>query len=332
MTSSTTRVLLAAIGVLFHSPMFPAERILAPSANVSEAQARVSKPQIRWVREVFKTAEGSLGRRLLRRIAGKSTEQMFLRPYGVAFTNEGTLITDPSAQQVVLWSPSGKVSKSPPGLFESPIGVAECTGAILVTDSRKGAVAVLDPQLELRQWLLTDLERPTGVACSGDRILIAETGAHRIVVLDGQGHRSTIGRRGNGPAEFNFPSALAVSGSDLWVADTLNFRIQRLDLETGTYKSDFGQIGDLPGQTPRIKGLAIDAAGHMWISDGVLDSVTLFSQSGDFLLDLAQEVPDHSDFSFPAGIAANDDGDVVVVDSLNRRLQVYSIVVNNQLK
>ncbi|MBI4493418.1 MAG: alkyl hydroperoxide reductase [Chloroflexi bacterium] len=73
------------------------------------------------------------------------------------------------------------------------------------------------------------------------RLFIADTGHHRLVVagLDGQVERAIgSGQPGlqDGPAEaarFNHPQGLALQGHGLFVADTDNHALRRVDLATG---------------------------------------------------------------------------------------------------
>jgi sugar lactone lactonase YvrE len=136
----------------------------------------------------------------------------------------------------------------------------------------------------------------------------------------------TIGERGSQPGEFNFPTTIALGVGSLWVGDTLNFRIQRLDAVHGEPLREFGQLGDAPGEMPRIKGITIDASGFLWISDAHLNQVSLYDPDGTFLMYLGETSETDDGFSFPAGIASHPDGRIAVVDSLNRRIQVYRLV------
>jgi sugar lactone lactonase YvrE len=119
---------------------------------------------------------------------------------------------------------------------------------------------------------------------------------------------------------------MALGGDALWVGDTLNFRLQRFDPVTGKFLSQFGRLGDAPGELPRLKGLAVDSKGRLWISDGYLDQVALFQTDGTFLMSFGGKGSSRGEFSFPAGIAAHEDGRMAVVDSLNRRVKIFAPV------
>ncbi|MBW3567561.1 MAG: redoxin domain-containing protein [Proteobacteria bacterium] len=80
------------------------------------------------------------------------------------------------------------------------------------------------------------------------RLFIADSNHHRIVVTDYDGNVETIignGKPGLGDGDFNAaqfhqPQGLALDGNTLYVADTLNSAIRRVDLETKTVESVAG--------------------------------------------------------------------------------------------
>ena len=263
--------------------------------------------------------------RLLNRLGGDQATFAFRRPYAVAWDGEDLLVTDPDAGRVARIDQRGRIRLSPEGAIAHPIGLAVCRAGIVVTDAVAGSVALLDRELRIVRWLAENLHRPTGVACSGERIFVVETGAHQVRVLVPDAEPQTFGARGSASGDFNFPTSIAVDGEALLIGDTLNFRVQRLALD-GEALSGFGQLGDSPGEMPRTKALTVDSAGQIWVTDAHLDRVTLYAADGELLISLGAHGTGLGQFSFPAGVAAHPDGRVVVVDSFNRRLQVFQLV------
>lgn len=268
--------------------------------------------------------------KLVRWITGSEESSVFERPYGIAWDEDALVVTDPGAGRVLRIGRKHKVVASPRSAFHTPIGVAVCWFGVVVTDAVLGSVTLLDGKMRPVRELATGLARPTGISCVEERLYIVETAAHRILVLDASGRSKAVrilvqGKRGDGPTEFNFPAALTVHDGSIWVGDTLNFRVQQLDGKSGEFRSEFGQLGDAPGEMPRIKGLAVDARGHLWISDAHLDQIGLYGADGTFLMQLGAKGDKPGQFSFPAGIAAHEDGRVAVVDSLNRRIQIFRV-------
>ncbi|MGB5814468.1 MAG: 6-bladed beta-propeller, partial [Thermoanaerobaculia bacterium] len=155
-------------------------------------------------------------------------------------------------------------------------------------------------------------------------------GRHRLLIVEPDGSTTTIGERGPDLGQFNFPAAIAVADDTLWVGDTLNFRIQRISLSSGQALAAFGQLGDASGETPRIKGITVDHDGNLWVSDALLDQVALYNQGGEFLMGLGESGIEPGQLSFPAGLSAHRDGRMAVVDSLNRRVQIFRLISTGQ--
>jgi len=269
-------------------------------------------------------------------LSEKRDNRLFSRPYGIAWAGEDLILTDPAAGSVLRVNSRGRVTRSPRGAFESPIGVAVCAPGIVITDSRRGSLELLDAALRPLRTIATDLDRPTGVECRGEQLFVAETGRHRVLVfaLSPAGGVSEMlqiwGGRGSGDGEFNYPTALALDKRSLWVSDTLNFRVQRLDPETGAFLGTWGSLGDAAGELARVKDLAVGASGQLWLSDAYLDQVAVFDRDGVFLLAVGTPGVLPGQFSFPAGLAAHPDGRIAMVDSLNRRLQIFRWVPAQQ--
>jgi len=259
-------------------------------------------------------------------IGGEKNAPLFERPYGLAWQGGDLVVADPAARRLVRLAASGKVTLSDPDPDFAPLMVASCADGLVASDSESGRVARFNSELRRVSWLAQGLDRPTGVACDAAAVWVAETGAHRLVVLGRDGSRRIIGGRGTGDGQFNFPVALVRLGGAVLVGDTLNFRIQQLDAATGRFLGAFGRLGDAAGDTPRLKGIAADAAGHVWASDAHLDQVSIYTAQGQLLMSLGRSGSAPGEFAFPAGVAAHPDGRVAVADALNRRVQVFRLL------
>jgi DNA-binding beta-propeller fold protein YncE len=283
-------------------------------------------PQIRLeaILRLHRDSGGAV--RFLEKVAGVESTPFFARPYAAAWDGNDLLVTDISAGRVVRIKSDGAISQSKDDLFPSPVGIASCAGEIFVADSELGAVAALGPKLELLEWILEGLDRPTGIACDGARVFVVETGAHQILEIENRKVLRAIGSRGGAPGEFNFPASVALTSASIWVGDTLNFRVQALDRMERVARASFGLLGDAPGDMPRIKGIAVDRRGQLWISDAVLDQVSIYNPDGRYMMSLGGSGGAPGQFSFPAGIAAHPDGRIAVVDAFNLRVQVFRLI------
>lgn len=284
------------------------------------------EPRVRLERVFTTERDVRKGRTLLSLLAGREAAPLFGRPYGVAWVGEDLAVTDPAAGQLVVIGADGRVDRTPDGLLEGPMGIAACQGRIVVTEPAAGRVSVVSADLARRESLAEGLERPTGVACAGSDIFVLETARHAVWFRRADGRTGTFGRRGVANGEFNYPTAIVASGRVLLVGDTLNFRVQKLDAETGQNVGTFGRLGDAAGETPRIKGIGVDSNGRVWVTDALLDQVALYEQDGAYLMALGGNGTEPGSFAFPSGVAGHADGRVAVVDSLGRRVQIFRVL------
>ena len=84
--------------------------------------------------------------------------------------------------------------------------------------------------------------------------------------LGREGADSRLLRGGTGPGQFKGVGGLAEHGSELFVADMGNHRIQVFEGSTGTFRRMFGKKGSRPGELNKPNGLAI-ARGRLVVSE-----------------------------------------------------------------
>lgn len=174
----------------------------------------------------------------------------------------------------------------------------------------------------------TKLEQPTGIAYSETmgQVWIIETGAHRISIFDADGsYIKSIGQRGSGFGEFNFPTHIWIDKEGLaYVVDAMNFRIQIFS-ETGEYISSFGKQGDASGCLARPKGIATDSKGHIYVADALFNTIQVFNIAGDFLYYFGSQGVGKGQFMMPAGVFVDHKDYIYVSDSFNNRIQVFQL-------
>jgi sugar lactone lactonase YvrE len=218
-----------------------------------------------------------------------------------------------------------------------PFSVAtDAAGNYFVSDLGQNAIWVYAPSGKfLRRLQSALLERPTGIAIDRRRqLLYVVSGVsnysskHRVEVFSLTGeHLRTIGTRGSGPGEFNFPTNLAV-GADgsLYVADMLNFRIQVFDAE-GQLLGMFGQIGaGMPGTFDKAKGVALDAFGNIYVTDSQQGYVQIFNPKYQTLMAFAGRATIRGFMLVPTAIAIDSKNTIYVADFAAGLVNVYQLI------
>ncbi len=273
---------------------------------------------------------------LTRWIAGGPDTRMS-RPFAIALHPKGLLVTDPGLATVHFYNWKNRRYEALGSDLEdglpSPVGVAVLPdGDILVSDSRLGTIERFTPSGKHRATFCGPeaFGRPAGIAVDAEagRVCVADVTNHCIRILDLNGRLiDTVGERGDGPGQFNFPTHLALaSDGGLAVTDSMNFRIQVLEPD-GTIVRTFGSLGDSPGKFSKPKGIAVDAEGTVVVVEGLHDAVQFFDSDGRLLLNVGTPGSDPGQFWLPAGLAMDRVNRLLfVADSYNSRVQVFRML------
>ena len=233
---------------------------------------------------------------------------------------------DPVAGELSVWDKAVGLMN-----FSAPVGIAiGPEGDILVADAQLGLVARLNRKGETRGAIGKGLlKRPTGIAYDpqGRRIYVSDTTAHDIKIFDEQGNLlKTVGRRGEAPGEFNFPTHLAFAQGELYVTDTMNSRIQVLDAAGEAVKLRLGERGLYLGNLVRPKGVAVDADGNIYVVESYHDHLLVFDRGGQLLLALGGSGGEIGQFYLPAGVWVDRGNRVFVADMFNARVVVFQFL------
>lgn len=215
--------------------------------------------------------------------------------------------------------------------FEStPSTVSICNfnnNDFLFTDSYLNKIFLFDSDDEKIKLLNDELElnQPTGILFNQaqNEIWVVETKNHLIKVLDSKGnYLRSIGKRGTGNLEFNFPTFIHYDTGKIYIVDAMNFRIQILDSK-GDFINSFGKAGDASGYFASIKGISVDNSGKIYIVDGLFNAVQIFDSNGNFLSYFGSKGSEPGKFLLPVGIYIDAEDNIYVADSYNSRIQIF---------
>jgi DNA-binding beta-propeller fold protein YncE len=201
---------------------------------------------------------------------------------------------------------------------------------LYVVDQISRTVLVYDSAGKFRRYLgklrggESYFDNPAGIAIdkAARRIYVCDRQGHMIFVMDDRGKLiRKLGNRGGGnrPGEFRFPSQVVVAGSELFVLDVGNTRIQVFD--TGGH---FLRAMNL-GYADRRTGLAVDNRGNIYVSDSDLNQIQVLGHEGQTLYTFDPSTIKGANFSHPSGMWVDESRSIYVVDSQSNRVGVFQI-------
>lgn len=325
---------LGAFLFMFHAPL-KAQETLAPKTAPEEGVRRIE-----YVRQ-WPTAKGknhnSIFREKINQIIFGKVQKDLNKPVSMIVTTEGVFwILDQNNKAVFqVTKKKGQIPHfidRKKYVFSSLVGICNFRpNEVLFTDSYLNKIFLIKAdKKEFR--VLNDslvLNKITGIAYCPEthEIWVIETGMHRLVVLNENGEiLRTIGKRGTGRGEFNFPTHIWIDQKGLiYVVDAMNFRVQVLD-KNGTILSVFGSNGDATGNFASPKGIATDTYGNIYVADALFHAVQVFDIDGHYLYTFGSQGQEEGQFWMPNGIFIDNENYIYVSDSYNSRVQVFQLV------
>lgn len=287
--------------------------LLGTVACKKEQEGAVEKP---WAYATVSTVAGS-GQQGL--VDGPGTAAKFYNPHGCALDGQGNLyVADFLNQCIRKISPAGVVSTfagdatgGGTGHVDGPGATARFFGPCDVAVDGTGTLYVADGFNHCIRKIT-----PAGVVST-----FAGTADRTAGYADGPGLS----------ARFNGPTALALDAQGvLYVADADNNRIRKI-MPTGEVQTvaGTGQRGFADGpagsaQFNLVFGLAVDAAGTLYVSDSGNGRVRRITRAGVVSTLAGSGAVGYADgngslatFGFPAGLAVGPQGRVYVADGAN---------------
>ncbi len=137
-------------------------------------------------------------------------------------------------------------------------------------------------------------------------------------------YQSQFGSTGSGEGQFSQPYGIAFDpADDVWVADTLNNRIEKLGPD-GEFLMQFGKEGTKPGQFILPIDVATDSMGDLWVADLGNKRIKEFNSEGQFVMQFGEEGSQPGQFKGFMSVAVDSEGAVWVTDAGNDRVQKFN--------
>jgi DNA-binding beta-propeller fold protein YncE len=213
--------------------------------------------------------------------------------------------------------------------------LALADGAWLVVERDADRLTRIAPDGARARFGPADLDAPEDVcalpASRGGGFAVADTGNDRVVLLDAEGAvTGAIGGRGDGPGELRAPAGVGAFAGDLYVADTLNGRVQAFELGSRELLHTFGDL---------VRPVAVELApdGSVFVVDAGAHQVVVFGDiqpRDEPLGNFGERLRAFGDFGPHAGFLGHPrdlaldsagGGRVYVADADNHRVQVFDL-------
>lgn len=304
---------------------------------------------IRSSRDVDTTIADASLQELLTGSSSSAKDVPLRKPYAIAVHQGRLFVSEPSAGVVKVFDVADDkyftIGEEDPGRLAMPIGLdVDGAGNLYVADASARAVMVYDRDGNfLRKLAGAKIGEPdlfkrlasVAVDKKGERIYAVDIGGtmrsgpedHRVRVFDAKtgNHLFDIGKRGEGPGEFNLArDAVLDKDNNLFVVDGGNFRIQVFDAE-GKFLRKFGHLGQQLGDFSRPKEIAIDAANNIYVVDTGYENFQIFSPEDKLLMAIGSGGDEDSParYRLISGIAVDEDGRIYVVDQLFKKIDIF---------
>ncbi len=185
---------------------------------------------------------------------------------------------------------------------------------------------------------------PQGVAVDASgNVWVAEYNNNRLQEFDAEGkYLHSYGTAGTAGGQFEGPMNIAFSANNLFVTDQNNNRVQELTntggfveaigwgvsngeakLQVCTSGCRAGSAGSGNGQFNGPRGLAIDAAGNLYVSEITNNRVQQLTSAGAFVTMFGSSGSGNGQLSQPMGVALGPSKEIYVTDWGNKRVQEW---------
>jgi len=196
-------------------------------------------------------------------------------PVGIATDESGYWISDGNNSELLHFDYSGNQISKMEG-FERPMHISSSDGKVYVPEYGMDQVTIIENNSKSILSITDSLDAPGGIHVDGKNMAIADFYNHRIL-LNTNGSWESIGKEGNGPKDFKYPTDVQFFGDKLFVADAYNNRIKVLDL-SGVLLNTFGQEEEINAAI----GIFVSDK-QIFVMDQENDRVLIYDHNGKLL-------------------------------------------------
>jgi DNA-binding beta-propeller fold protein YncE len=271
-------------------------------------------------------------------LTGGESSIWFDKPFDICTAGDGRFyITDLSEGVILYDTKKGKVESIGENSvisLKDPRAIAYAHGKLYIGVAGSKKIAVLDDEGKVVRAIGREgrFPNPVDIVCdtARRRVYIVDSKLSQVFAYSEDGDSLfTIGKRGVGDGEFNYPQSAAVDSSgNLFVVDGFNYRVEIFD-STGKYLRQFGSHGDGYGMFGRPKGIALDSHQNIYVLDGLHQNFQIFNNAGELLMFVGRYSSGNDGFTDPVSIVIDRSNTIYVTDYLNSRIQVFQLLKND---
>ena len=164
-----------------------------------------------------------------------------------------------------------------------------------ITVQVKERKPVVVSELKLRLFPGDTLERLNGIAVNTEgQLVVTDNSGHCVYVFDKNGDclRKT-GGKGSNTGEFQYPNGISfLNDNEVLIADSGNYRLQRLNIQTGTVVKSYGKKGRKKGEFSWPVDVTVDDEERIVVTERDNNRIQVMSKEGESIFTFGDKGPE----------------------------------------
>ena len=155
------------------------------------------------------------------------------------------------------------------------------------------------------------------------RIFLADSKARVVKIFSREG--AYIGQFGTGQLEKPIGLALDEGRRRLYVSDAAVHQVKAFDLDSGKLLFAMGEVGDGPGKLYSPAGLAVDAAGQIFVVELFNARLSIFNPDGTFVRYFGERTDSLRGLENPRAASFDSEGNLWIIDFRRGAIRAFDV-------